>query len=364
MQHRTTLAAAAVLLLSFAGFSAGSAVNPEDAITLYDAGRYTEARAMLEELDTRGKATGPLLYRLAFALGKTGEAGPGKAMEARAMAVLEKEFETGGGLEVAFYLSNAYRNRNQPERSVEVALEATRRQESGVWPPANTALRQFRLGKLYADQNREEQAADWYRKALAGFEEQAGRYPSYENWIRRYLIQIAADRQDWKTAGDLLSASLEEGKGTRADYDSLAVLLTRSGQWDEAGEAWRTLEQMDPSQSDRPRYCRQLTIRAREAGTLPLETLDGEPITGMDKDRMEVILKELAERVAEIQIAAEAGSGSSPDEDQNELDRIKGVFVAVALEYAFQGHPVRETAFQGGYAPMIFHGSRWVLRQP
>ena len=92
---------------------------------------------------------------------------------------------------------------------------------------------------------------------------------------------------------------------------------------------------------------------------LPLETLDGEPIAGLDKHRMEVILKELADRTAEEQV----GIGADPEADRasarDELAKIKAVFVAVALEYAYQGHPIRETAFQGGYAPLIFHASRW-----
>jgi tetratricopeptide (TPR) repeat protein len=367
MRYRYTVAAAAVLLLSAALSAAdtpGPTVNPEEAVALYDAGRYEEARGMLEELDARSEATGPLLYRLAFALGKTGEAARGKAMESRAMTVLEQEFASGGGLEVAFYLSNAHRNTNNPTRSTEVAGEAIRRQESGTWPEPETALERFRIGKLYADQNREEEAAGWYRKALTGFEAQAGRFPSYENWIRRYLYRIASDQQDWKTAGELLRANLEGGQGSRADHDLLAVLLTRSGRWAEAEEAWRSLERMDPAQADRPRYCRQLTIRAREVGTLPVETLDGEPIASLDKDRMEVILKELADNLTAVQ----TGVAGDPDADREaagrELDKIKPVFVAVALEYAYQGHPIRETAFQGGYAPLIFHASRWVVPNP
>lgn len=364
MGYRYTVVLAAVLLLSTALFAAGGAVSPEEALAHYDAGRYEEARAMLETLDARGEAAGPLLYRLAFALGKTGDPGAGKAMENRALTVLEQEFDAGGGLEVAFYLSNAYRNRNNPTRSVEVAREATRRLDSGAWQEPDSALDRFRIGKLFADQYRDEEAAGWYRKALQGFEKQPGRFPSYENWIRRYLYTVASDQRDWKTAGEMMRANLEGGRGSRADHDLLAVLLTRSGQWAEAEEAWRNLERMDPAQSDRPRYCRQLTIRAREVGTLPLESLDGEPIAGMDKDRMEVIMKEMADNMTAVQIGVAENPEADREAAQQELSKIKPVFVAVALEYAFQGHPIRETAFQGGYAPLIFHGSRWVVPTP
>ncbi len=362
MQNRCRAVVAAVLLLSAAVFAEDAGTSPEKAVALYDAGRYAEARSMLELLDAEGKASGALLYRLAFALKQTGAAGPGKAMESRALAALEQEFAGGGGLEVAFYLSNTYINRNDPDRSAQVALEATDRLEADTWPAPQTALDRFRIGKLYADQGREDEAAGWYRKALAGFEEQAGRFPSYEKWIRSYLYKAASDQRDWKTAGDLLRDNLKAGGGSRIDHDLLAVLLTRSGQWNEAEEAWRNLERMDPAQADRPRYCRQLTIRAREVGTLPLETLDGEPIAGLDKERMEVILKELKNRLEAVQVGYETNPEADQESARKESAKIKSVFVAVALEYAYQGHPIRETAFQGGYAPMIFHASKWEVR--
>ena len=364
MQKSWTVAVAAALMLSGAAIAAEPVTNPEEAVALYDAGRYAEAQVMLEALDAEDRTTGPLLYRLAFALGQTGDASAGTAMANRAHTVLQQEFAAGGGVEVAFYLSNSYRNRNDRVRSVQVALAVCKRLESGDLPLPETAPNRFRVGKLYADQDREDEAAGWYRQALEGFEKQTGRFPSYESWIRSYLGRLASDHEDWETAGDLLRANLSDDRGSYADYDLLAVLLSRSGRWDEAGESWRTLEGMDPARANRPRYCRQLTIRAREVDPLPLETLDGEPIAGLDKDRMETILKELAGRV----MAARANAGTDPETDMEAahkiLAEVKPVFVAVALEYAYQGHPIRETAFQGGYAPLIFHAARWEIGKP
>jgi hypothetical protein len=44
-----------------------------------------------------------------------------------------------------------------------------------------------------------------------------------------------------------------------------------------------------------------------------------------------------------------------------EVEGFRRVFVAAALEYALRNLPLRETAFQAGYAPLIFHRSRWQL---
>jgi hypothetical protein len=71
-------------------------------------------------------------------------------------------------------------------------------------------------------------------------------------------------------------------------------------------------------------------------------------------------MKELAEKA----IAARTGDGTDPDEARKTLAEIKPVFTAVALEYAYQRHPIRETAFKGGYAPLIFHSDRWEPVQP
>jgi hypothetical protein len=46
---------------------------------------------------------------------------------------------------------------------------------------------------------------------------------------------------------------------------------------------------------------------------------------------------------------------------QAELDAAHPVFVAAALEYTMRNLPIRETAFFGGFAPLIFHPNRWRL---
>ena len=82
-----------------------------EAVALYDAGKYAEARVLFERLDAMGNASGPLLYRLAFTLRRTGDTVAAGEMAQRAFETLETEFDRGGDLETAFYLSNAYRNR-------------------------------------------------------------------------------------------------------------------------------------------------------------------------------------------------------------------------------------------------------------
>jgi len=49
---------------------------------------------------------------------------------------------------------------------------------------------------------------------------------------------------------------------------------------------------------------------------------------------------------------------------KSEVGKAKAVFVAAGLEYALRNLPIRETAFFGGYAPLIFHPQKWSLDQP
>jgi hypothetical protein len=67
----------------------------------------------------------------------------------------------------------------------------------------------------------------------------------------------------------------------------------------------------------------------------------------------------------EAATAAEAAGGTLPTDQgqalQSKMDAVHGEFVAAALEYAVRGLSLRETAFVGGYAPLVFRASEWNL---
>ena len=74
------------------------------------------------------------------------------------------------------------------------------------------------------------------------------------------------------------------------------------------------------------------------------------------------LMSELANQVKE------AGAEAAETESLTEEDRVRlrarfaelePVFVAAALEYALRGHSIREAAFFGGYAPLIFRAQNW-----
>ena len=127
------------------------------ALTLYDQQRYDEARAILEQLDADGKLGGTMLYRLSFCQRVGGDARE-QATLARAVEALGGEVEQASDLEPAFYLVNSYLNLGQQEPATVAAAAATARVESGELAVADDPLEWFRVGKLYADQGKREQA--------------------------------------------------------------------------------------------------------------------------------------------------------------------------------------------------------------
>ena len=107
----------------------------EQAVALYDQGRYAEARPILEKLDDDGMLTGPLLYRLSYVLAVDGDTPGQQGALRRAVALLEQGISSDATLESAFYLANSFRNLNRAAEAREIALQAIERVDSGSLQP-------------------------------------------------------------------------------------------------------------------------------------------------------------------------------------------------------------------------------------
>jgi hypothetical protein len=110
-----------------------------------------------------------------------------------------------------------------------------------------------------------------------------------------------------------------------------------------------------------------LSERARELDALPETTLDGRPWSELTQQELQTVLVNTASVVAETQLEAPPPESSDPElrrKLQARLDEAKPVFVAAALEFALRGYDIREAAFSGGFAPLIFHAERWKIATP
>jgi tetratricopeptide (TPR) repeat protein len=355
----------AALLSGSAGLAGTDDGTAARAVQLYDDGQYAEACPLVESQEAN--ADGTMLYRLYYC--RRLENDP------RALVTLEQarkklEVEAAGSAELlpAFYLANAYSNLGRPTDTRRVATDATRRFEAGKISTPKSGNEMFRLGKLYADQGLEDKAEEWYAKAVSAYAAEPSDASSpYLFWAGRYLADRAFAQQDWERAVEVYGQFLSAGQGTVEDLDHMAVAAVRLGRFDKAAEAWRLAVRLDPANADRPRYCSRLSDRAAELGGLPATAPDDRPWSELSQQELQTILAETASMVAEVQReAAEPGSWTldSRREAQARIDAAKPAFVAAGLEYALQGYDLREAAFGGGFAPLIFHAKRWNLPPP
>lgn len=362
---------AAILGFLLLGASSAMAQAPEEtrrqALELYDQGRYDDALPLLEALDTAGEADGSLLYRLYFCL-RSGNDPAARQMLDRAKILLEEEIPDAANLEPSFYLANAYRNVGKLSDASAVAARATARVENGEIASPESGVEMFRLGKLYADQERVAEASEWYARAveaLNGDERSAAAKP-YVNWAGRYLAERAWNAGDYDQAATYLATLEAAGLATVQDLDQLAVASCRAGRYADARSAWQGAERAKPTDANRPRYCWRLADQAEKIAPLPALAPDQRPWEELSKEELEALL------IEQVQVArdaiAEAGDGTTLKKKQRRklqerIDQARAYFVTGALEYALRGHNIREVAFFNGFAPMIFHDKQWELPQ-
>jgi hypothetical protein len=329
-------------------------------LRLYEAEKYAQARPLLEGLAARGEADGPMLYRLAFTLRDARDPGDRAAFE-RAAARLQEEAAGSARLEPAFYLSNAYRNLDRPADSRAAAAAATRRVESGAMPEPVEPLERFRLGKLYEDLAREQDAARWYALALDGLSPKDS--PAYVRWAARYTAGTAAARGEWKAAERALRHLQDAGIATVDDLDRLARACGRQGRWAEAAEAWRGAENLDRVNADRPRYAARVASLAAQVGILPLVSPDGRSWEALTREELETLMgaQAAAVRAAKDAAAAAPADATVRSKQREAIASAKSLLASAAVEYVLRDLPLRETAFSGGWAPLLFQPAEWEL---
>lgn len=356
-------AAAAAAYLGSGAFASPGEV--EQAVALYDAGNYAEARPILERLDGAGQMTGAVLYRLFFCRSAGGDrAGAQQALD-RAREALEKETASGAGIESWFYLANTYSNLNRGADARRAASEALSRVEGGKVVVPKTPMSRFQFGKLCQDVGRNDDAARAYREALDGFAKSDLEHTGSERWARRFLGDAAFAKADFAAAADDYTALVGLGGAQAPDYNRLAVARARAGRYSEASEAWRETVRLDQANSDDPRYSARVAQLAAELGKLPPAAPSGAPWGQLSKEDLEGVLKDQSEIVKTARAKADesAKNAKVAPEARKGFEKVsaaaKRTFVAAALEYACRGLPIRETSFSQGYAVLIFQNLPW-----
>lgn len=344
----------------------GMAASPRaEAVAAYDAGDYASACRILSEMDAAGALDGALLYRLFFCRTALGETAAGREALTRAATALEAANLPGCAVEVPFYLANAYANLGRPEDARRVASETLLRLETEGYEP-KSAMEWFQVGKLAQDAGRNDRAEAAYRRAVSGFAE-GPPAPGHERWARRFLGSAASGRADFEMARPEWRRVVDLGNADRSDLLALATACARTAKWDEAAEAWRLAEKADMQNGSDPRYAAALARQAAALGAIPATDPLGVSWTRYERERLEGALREAAAAARALRAEAvgreEGGTwdAAARDEAASRLREIRGRFVAAGIEYAVRGLPLRETAFSGNYATLVFQEAEWQL---
>ena len=333
------------------------------ATELYDAARYAEARELLEQLDAADEASGSLLYRLYYCQRAGGDASLSSETLHRAVERLEQEMDDGAGLEAGFYLATGYENLGREDKAHDVAAAILARVKAGEVKPT-TGVERFRLGKLYADQADEIEAAYWYRSAIQTFGAEGSGNSAYIVWASRYLADQALEMEDYSAAEMHLTDIVEHSQPTGEDLDRLAVARVRNGMYREAAKAWRQAVPLNPAQANRSRYCARLALMATRDESLLETAPSGKVWDAMTREEIETVLQDQVAVVREIKTEFAQTEELSDDrriEMKQALAEAQQIFVSAGLEFALHGYDIREAAFLGGYAPLVFQSVEWKL---
>jgi tetratricopeptide (TPR) repeat protein len=392
---RTFIIPHALLCCTLLVYAAGEQQDRRaSALTLYGEGKYEQALPLLQALDAAGAADGALLYRLYFCQ-RHAKDPAARTTQERARVQLEKEYADSPDLEAPFYLANVYRNVGRLADMRRVAAEAISRIENGSLPQPATGVEMFRLGKMYADIDRKEEAAGWYSRAVEMLDDgEAVSAPPYIAWAARQIAVWALSKEDYAVAAEYYALLPMGTKDSLPDLDSMATASCRAGMYAQAKEAWLQAERLDPANANRFRYSRHLAAMAEELGRLPMNAPDGRTWQELSKEELQ---SEMIERVSAVREVVASGREAEalvrgvdmaatealgPSESlkkfkiqlrrlrgmllqnlQAEIDLAKPDFVAAGLEITINRYGIRETAFFGGYAPLIFNKEQWSLER-
>lgn len=355
---------AVVLLLASPALAADADALRAEAIRLYESGDYAAARAPLEALAESGDADGAMLYRLQLCQSESGDADAARRTLRQAIALLESE--APGSLEASFYLANAYGNVAKKSAAAAIAKAATDRLEAGTWSEPDDGVGAFRYAKLYADQERDDEATRWFERALERLPDDASS-ASYRRWASGYLADRAGASGDPADTRAALEQALAAGGGDPAQLDRLAVMQAEAGEFQLAAKTWGRALIAAPATGNRARYAQRVALTLHDLGGAVGSAPDGRLWSQLTQPELETVLGNQARKVVEIKQAAEPVAELSREragELTRQLQEIRPVFFTASMQYLIRGLPLREMAFQAGIAPLLFRSNEWQVSAP
>ncbi|NIL99973.1 MAG: hypothetical protein GTN89_12405, partial [Acidobacteria bacterium] len=224
------------------------------------------------------------------------------------------------------------------------------------------------LAKLYADRQKELAASPWFEKALDGFEASGdATHRPYFEWGARWLSQRAMTDERYEAAAKQLRRLTGGENAKLEDFERLGRASLMIGDYRGAQKAWARAVLLNPLGGDPYRYGSALAELCRVTEAIPLSPDEERSWEELTDEELGQILKDQAQIVREVKTEAAATEKMTPaqrNEFNTRLLDARPMFVAAALESVRRGINLREAAFFGGYAPLIFHRKEWRLEPP
>jgi len=356
---------------------AAAAGDLDRAEELYRGGDYSGALQAFARAEAVGARSGLLYYRMGYCKSQAGDHAANLELKNKAIPYFERQIKKRvGGPDPYYYLAAVYyQDLGDAAKGDEVTLRAVKAAKGGKLGKELAGDQIFRVGRLYefAKGHFERPPS---RDVAQAEEMEAKRLEAY----RRAVEKLSADPEGSQVY--LTLALTEVGKAARAAGDTagaieafgqlsnmnplndvagsalleIALAASREGDLETANKVFRSIRGPDGPKTQ-AQYGMRLAQKALDHGKLP-EEYDGQPIVGLDRGTLERGIQAsaavLREAILAQAAAEEAGVSEADVPDLEEVERQRGLFLAMLLSYMNQGHLIREFVVANQLIPFLF----------
>jgi tetratricopeptide (TPR) repeat protein len=352
-------AAAALLLAGHAVACARPARVADEAMLLYNQGKYEEALPLLEKALEASPDDGRLQYQIGYcreAVQKDAEARQRAWKTAEPLLEAEVGREDGATLERLYYLTAINAFQGDSDRMVQFARQGVERFEKGPNPNALTGEDWFRLGRMRDFLQEASEAEAAYRRAVSAFDRVPAQNPAYHALALVRVADLDFEAGRLAAAGEAYDRALALLPGTnqvRPFRHALALVAlgrfeAAAGRFEDARRP--PLDDPDPEILNEAQYGADLARKARAVEPLDDKDADGTPIAGLPPEMLTERLKAAA---AALRASRDKHSYRAGDPLSGEVARDQRRFIALLREYFVSQKRMQELCVRNGFADLV-----------
>jgi tetratricopeptide (TPR) repeat protein len=355
---RRSAAALALLAWPLSACS-GAGRQGEEAMRLYNQGKYAEALPLLQKaLQGSDGKDGRLTYQVGYCrevVERNVEARQQAWQAAEPLLQAEVARENGATLERLYYLTSINASQDDAEKMVQYARQGVEQYEKGPNPNALTGEDWFRLGRMRDFLREESEAEAAYRRAVSAFARVPAQNPAYHALA---LIRVAdIDYQSGRMAEageayDRAAALLPGSPQVQPFRHALGLLAL--GRHEDAARRFADAQQYagdrDPQTLIEAQYGADLARKAKEVEPLDDKDADGSGIAGLPAD---LLVERLKAAATALRASRDKHSYRPGDPLAAEVARDQRRFLSLLRQYFIAEKRIQEICLQNGFADLV-----------